>query len=245
MALRRLDPWVVAAVVVGVALRFVNLGAAPLWFDEIYTDLMLRLPWSGYLTNVLQDNQAPIYYVTAKAWVASVGASPWLLRVPGLVASAACIPLSAAIARLAAGPRAARGVAWVAAISPFLIQHAQDARPYAFLAAAATGNLLLLIRFLTRRSRRLGFWWVVSAVAVVATHYFGIFFVAGEGLAVVLLRPRPIRRWLPAGLAAGALCTALVLVALRYAPRNFGAEYVFGVTAMPGVVWSTFWKILL
>lgn len=228
----------IAAVVVGVALRFVNLGAAPLWFDEMYTYRLLAMPWHGYLGQVLQDNQAPVYYVATKPWVEYMGTSPWMMRIPGLFASAACIPLAAAVARLSAGARAARVVAWVAAISPFLVQHAQDARPYAPLAAIATANLLLLMRFLTGRAPRLGFWWVVTGIGVVATHFFGIFFLAGEGLALLILRPQPIRSWLPAGLVAGALSGGLVLLALGRAPRNFSAEYVFGITAMPGVIWS-------
>lgn len=228
----------IAAVAVGVALRFVHLGEAPLWFDEMYTQMSLALPWHGFVANALRDNQAPIYYVATKAWVALVGSSPWALRVPGLVASAACIPLAAGVARLSAGDRAARTVAWLVAISPYLVQHAQDARPYALLAALATGNLLLLMRYLTGRAGHLGFWWVLTAFAVVATHFYGIFFVAGEGLALLILHPQPIRRWLPAGVVAGGLCCSLVLIAVRYASGIFSADYVFGVTAMPGVVWS-------
>jgi hypothetical protein len=119
-----------------------------------------------------------------------------------------------------------------------LIQHAQDARPYALLAAVATANLLLLVRFLVGRSPRLGFWWVATAFLVVATHYYGIFFLAGQGLALLILRPEPLRSWLPAGIAAGAMTGALVLAAVGRASGDFGARYVFGITAMPGVVWS-------
>src|SRR5262249_12520107 len=61
---------------------------------------------------------------------------------------------------------------------------------------------------------------------------------AGEGLALILLRPQPLRAWLPATLVAGGLCAALVLVALHSASGAFAGQYVFGVTAVPGVVWS-------
>ncbi len=238
MGQQRFDPWVIAAIVVGVALRFVNLGAAPLWFDEMYTYEMLHLPWHGYLGRVMHDNQAPIYYAAAKAWTSYVGFSPWMMRIPGLLASAACVPLAAAIARTVTRERGTRAVAWVVALSPFLIQHAQDARPYALLAAVAAVNLLVLIRYVEGRSSHLGVLWVVSAFAVVATHYYGLFFLAGEGLALLILRPRPLRGWLPAGVVAGAACTGLVLAALQRASGDFGAEYVFGGAALPGVVWS-------
>jgi hypothetical protein len=235
---KRLDPWVIAAIVVGVALRFINLGAAALWFDETFSYYHSVTPWPDFLRVVVEDNQAPIYYTILKAWSEVAGLSPWAMRVPGLVASAACIPLMAAVARVAAGERAARATAWLAALSPYLIQHAQDARPYALLSTFATIDLLLLVRFVTGHSARLGVLWVLFAVAVVATHYYGIFFLAGEGLALLLLHPKPFRSWLPAGVVAGGLCGAIVLLAARAANGTFAGEYVFGVTAMPGVVWS-------
>lgn len=228
----------VAAVCIGVVLRFINLDAAPLWFDETYTAGHMVIPWKGYLAAVMGDNQAPIYYASTKAWTMLVGLTPWTLRVPGLVASVACIPLVAASAEVIAGVRAAEAAAWLAAISPFLIQHAQDARPYALLAAFAVADLLVLLRFVAGRSSRLGLLWVLLSFAVVATHYYGIFFLAGQGLALLILRPRPIRSWLPAGLVAGALCGSLVMAAVLYASGAFAGEYTFGVSALPGVVWS-------
>lgn len=238
VAQQRIDPWIIAAVVVGTALRFVNLGDAPLWFDETYTVHHISLPWDGYVQAMMRDNQAPIYYAATKAWTELVGVSPWLLRLPGLVASIACIPLIAASTRLLAGATAARTAAWVAAISPFLVQHAQDARPYALLAAVAAAHFLVLVRFATGRSARLGFWWVALAIATVATHYYGIFVLAGQGLALLLLWRRPLHTWLPAGAIAGAICAALILAAVRNASGIFAGQYVFGIAALPGVVWS-------
>lgn len=233
-----LDPVVLSACVVGIVLRFFHLGTAPLWFDETYTVRHMVVPWTQFLSQVLGDNQAPIYYFILKFWTGIAGLSPWSLRVPGVLASAACIPLVAATAELIAGRRAARTGAWLAAISPFLVQHAQDARPYALLAALGAAHLWLLFRFIEGRSPRLDAVWVLGAVAIIATHYYGIFFLAGQGLALLILRPQPLRSWLPAGLVAGLLCGSAVVGAALAAPGQFAGEYVFGPMALPGVVWS-------
>ncbi len=233
-----LDAWVLAAFVVGTVLRFVNLGAAPLWFDETYSIYLIHFPWQGFVGSVMQDNQAPIYYAALKAWTEIAGTSPASMRIPGLLASAACIPLMAACAQMLAGTRTARMAAWLTAISPYLIQHAQDARPYAMLAVVAVAHFLVLIRFIMGRSRRLGLLWVALAVGVIQTHYYGIFFLAGEGLALLILHPRPLRSWLPGGVVAGGLCVWSVLAAATKATGIFGGQYVFGVAALPGVVWS-------
>jgi hypothetical protein len=54
----------------------------------------------------------------------------------------------------------------------------------------------------------------------------------------LILRPRPLRSWLPAGLVAGLLCGSAVLGAALAAPGQFAGEYVFGPMALPGVIWS-------
>lgn len=238
MAQHRIDPWIIAAVVLGAALRFINLGSAPLWFDETFTFHHLVIPWNGWLAAVIRDNQAPVYYALTKAWTGVVGLTPFDMRIPGLIASVACIPLAAAVARHLAGDGPARVSAFVTAISPYLIQHAQDARPYALLAALALADLLLLVRFACGRSSRLGVGWAALALAVVATHYYGIFFLAGQGLALLLLWRRPLTSWLPASIVAAACCGAIVLAAARNASGAFAGEYVFGASALPGVVWS-------
>lgn len=227
-----------AALAVGTALRCINLGAAPLWFDETFSMYHASFPWQGFVASVMKDNQAPIYYAALKAWTSFAGASPASMRIPGLLASAACIPLVAACADLLAGRRAARTAAWLTAVSPYLIQHGQDARPYAMLAFFAAADLLVLIRFVMGRAPRLGVLWVALAIGVIETHYYGIFFLAGQGLALLLLRPQPLRSWLPAGVVAGTLCAAAVLAAASKASGIFAGQYVLGITALPGVVWS-------
>ena len=117
---------------------------------------------------------------------------------------------------------------------PFLIQHAQDARPYALLAAFAAADLLLLVRFVEGRSRRLGvLCGDFCALAVVATHYYGIFFLAGEGSGAALVRPQPLRGWLPAAHRRGKHLRRSRAARRPYRGGVFAGQYVFGVTAMP------------
>ena len=59
--------------------------------------------------------------------------------------------------------RAGRWAAWFAALSPFLVHHAQEARMYALVATLAAANLLALARFTTGRTARLGALFAVSA----------------------------------------------------------------------------------
>lgn len=237
-AARDVDAVVLTACVAGLVFRFVQLGTAPLWFDETYTVRHMVVPWSRFFGQVLGDNQAPLYYTLLRVWTMVAGLSPFSLRVVGALASAACIPLIAAAGDVIGGRRVARTAAWLTAISPYLVQHAQDARPYALLAAVGAAHLLVLLRFVAGRTSRLDVIWVLGAVAVIGTHYYGIFFLFGQGLALLALHARPLRSWLPAGSVAGLVCAAAVAGAAVATPGQFGGEYTLGPTALPGVVWS-------
>ena len=190
----RLDPWLLGALLVAFLIRLIGLGEAALWFDETITVSCIRLRWGDMLHTVLRDNHLPLYFLLTKAWTSFAGTSPWVLRLPSAVFSFAIVPLSAAIAGAIKGRTAARWAAWFAAVSPFLLQHAQDARMYAMLGALAALNTLLLVRFVTGASQKVGAAFLFVNAALLATHYYGVIFVGAEVLALVTLRSRQWRR---------------------------------------------------
>src|SRR5436190_345735 len=73
----------------------------------------------------------------------------WALRVPGVRLSWPAVRLIALAAATRVGRPAGRWAAWLAALSPFLLQHAQEARMYALVVALAAFRLVLLARFVT------------------------------------------------------------------------------------------------
>src|SRR4051812_27295218 len=145
----RFDPWLWSALVVAIGVRLTRINDAALWLDETFTATWVQLPWGEMVRNVLADNHLPLYFIVVKLWASVVGLSPWALRLPSAVFSAAMVPLTAAIADTINGRRTARWAAWLVALSPYLLQHAQDARMYALLGFWGAVNTLLLARFLS------------------------------------------------------------------------------------------------
>src|SRR6185369_3405415 len=111
----------------------------------------------------------------------------------------------AATGTMLRGRDTGRWAAWLAAVSPFLIHHGQEARMYGLVAAVAAINLMLLSRFATGAVHSLGWAFAVAAAALIASHYYGVFFVAGELLVLVMLWRRPLQTWLPTALATVAV----------------------------------------
>jgi hypothetical protein len=233
------DPWVMAALCVGLLLRLARLGAAPLWFDEVMTADWVARPWGQMLAICAADNHPPLYFALVKLVHDVLGGTPWALRLPSALLGATAVPfVSAAAAALTDDRGAARWAAWFAAVSPFLVHHGQEARMYAVVGTLAAVNLWALARFVMGRTSRLGRVFTLTAVALVATHYYTVFYVSGAVLAAVAARPRELRAWFPAAAVASVAATVALLAAALLARHHAGGSYELGWFAFPGALWS-------
>jgi uncharacterized membrane protein len=242
----RIDAWVAAALVCALALRLSHLDAAVLWLDETETAIWATLSPDQIVQTVLRrvafghydPKHLPLYFLIINAWTKVVGLSPWLLRLPSVLFSIATVALTASLGQALAGVRAARWAAWLAAISPFLVHHAQEARMYALLSALSTASILLLVRFLSQAGGRLGVVFVLVNIALLLTHYYTVFFIGAELLLLLYLRPRPYHQWWPAWLACALGVALLCYVALFLTTQNSGEIYRTGLFAVPGLLWG-------
>ncbi len=120
------------AVVVAFVLRLFHLGHQSLWTDEVFTWMTSSPHAPITLGEVLENFHGPLVSLFLHGWIRIFGDSEWSLRLPMALASTALVPVIAALARAAGGPRAVLPAAWFAAISPFFIWYGQESRNYAF-----------------------------------------------------------------------------------------------------------------
>ena len=222
---------VVALTLLAAALRLPTLDAARLWFDEAVTLSLLRMDLGAMLAQIPRsESTPPLYYVLAWGWARPFGAGEVVVRSLSAVASIATVPVAYAAAARLATRRIGLIVAALAAVSPLLVWHAQDARAYSLLVLLSAGSLLAFGRALDDPTpRRLAAWGLAAALAL-ATHYFALFIVAGEAI-WLLARHRASRRVLAT--VGVPVLTGAALVPLAVAQRAHGgaswiAEYEFG-----------------
>src|SRR5262249_31807234 len=213
-------------------------GAAASWLGEVRAADGGRRWGTALVALCRAHTPPPLYFVLAKAARDLLGDSAWALRLPSALLGAAAIPLVAAAAGTLADRRAARCAAWFAALSPFLVQHGQEARMYALVGTLAAANLLALARFRAGRSERLGVVFAVTALALAGTHYYAVFYLGGAVLAAIAARPRELRAWMPAAGVASLGSTAALLAAALVARHQGGGTYELGWFAVPGALWS-------
>jgi hypothetical protein len=241
----RIDPWIGAALLCALALRLFRLDAAAIWLDEIDTAIWATLSTTQLAETVFQratfgndPRHLPLYFLIVNAWTKVAGLSPWLLRLPSVALSLATVGLTAALGRAVGGVRVGRWAAWLAAISPFLVHHGQEARMYALLAALAAASMLLLVRYLNGMSDKLGWMFVLSNLALMLTHYYAVFLIGAELLLLLYFHRIPARNWVPAWLGSASFVALICYVALFLTTHETGEIYPVSFWAVPGVVWA-------
>jgi uncharacterized membrane protein len=217
----------------GLAVRTAGLSREPMWLDEALT-------WehsSGSVSDVLlasaKDVHPPGYYVGVNLWRSAFGDGPSALRSYSVLWSLVGL---AAVVCLAARVSSRITVALVAgllmAFNPLDVYYAQEARSYSQLAALGVVATTVLWSWLDAedrghtRGRAIHLIaYAVAAVAVVLTHYIGVFLLVAHAVWVALWAVVR-RRGAIAGLYAASATFAMVLylpwivfherVAIRY-----------------------------
>ncbi len=164
---------VLAALLLTLTLRLFLLPAQSLRGDEAYGVIAAGQSWAG-LAHVLatSDPHPPLYYALLALWLPLAGYSEFALRFFSVIPSTVMVAVVHALGRQLFDRRIALIGAFLAAINPFYIWHAQDARMYALLGTLpAMSALLMLIAWRRGGWLRWTAYVVVTALALY-THYF-------------------------------------------------------------------------
>ncbi len=144
------DAALLGLLVVGVGLRFWDLGGARLSFDESFTATVGRLPLGAMVSFLRHNDSHPPLDYLVRAPLARAGLSEFWLRAPSVVESVAALAFAAwwwrALGRLGLMATA------LLATSAFAITYAHDARMYAGLGLAGVVVAWAACRWLERPS---------------------------------------------------------------------------------------------
>lgn len=196
------------------ALRFTALGARSWWRDEAVTVELLRLPFGELLRTIPEsEGTPPLYYVLTWIWSRAFGDSEAGLRSFSALVGTLTVLVVYLAGRELVSRRAGIVAAYLAASSPLLVWHDQDARAYALLVLLCAASLLFFLRLRRAPSALVVAGFTAASALALLTHYFALFIVLPE--IVWLLVSRGTRRTaiVPAVVTAG-VGLALVPLAL-------------------------------
>jgi mannosyltransferase len=212
-----------ALTVIGAALRFATLDVQSIWLDEAATLHLVDRGFSGMLSHISSgESTPPLYYVLVWAWTKVFGTGPIAFRAFSALAGTALIPVLFAAGRRIS-PRVGLWAAALATVNPGMYYYSQEARSYALLILLSAVAFVCWQRALERPdTRRLAYWALASALALL-THYFAVFlFVPEAALLIKRLGWRKTRFAIGAVVLVGAALAPLALA--QTATKN--AEWI-------------------
>lgn len=237
---------VVAAVVVGIGVRFI--ARTPLWLDEALSVNIAKLPLGDIPEALHHDGHPPLYYLLLHGWMQVFGTGDTAVRALSGVISVLTLPIAYLAGTRLGGRRLGVLALGVFALNPFVVRYATETRMYAlvtFLVLVAW----VLVDDLVRRHR--AGWPRVAALAVVVaallySHYWSMWLLAAAGtvIAVVWRRSadpdtrRGAFRALVATVAGGVLFLPW-LPTLLYQSKHTGTPWA-GPVRPAGVLGITF-----
>jgi len=123
--------------------RLITLQWEWLWYDELFTASLARLPIANLLAATMGDVHPPLWYLLEWFITRLLGDNAFVLRLISAIAGIALVPAVAKLAdRLGGEPTIA---ALLVATSPFTIYYSQEARPYSLLMLVCVGATIALI----------------------------------------------------------------------------------------------------
>lgn len=254
-----------AILLLGFGLRLLDLYAAPIRGDEVFTiRYWMRQPLAITLTNnVMDDPHPPLIIGMYRGWSLLLDGDERIARfLPALVNVMGIAGLYALGKRLG-GRTMGLLAALFWAVHPFELWHAQDARSYGVWAAANVLTVWLGVRAASSTRWRDWALYVLAATAGAYIYYLELFTVAALSLWVLIAywrRWAVVRRWVIANAAVGLLLAPWFLQPRLLTGSGYGGTtggfnpgllltwflptLTFGETLAPNLV-NLVWPLLL
>jgi hypothetical protein len=224
----------IAAVGLGLWLRWGGLGEKSLWFDEGYTAWVVSLPPGQLVGAIRFDTAPPLYYLLLHNWARLAGTGEAALRMP----SAACATLAlgvmvAVVRRLFHDPWARAAAVSLLAVSFMQVAYAHEARFYALVGLLGAVDLYLASRACEGGGASLG-WLAASAAAWAVSLWVNNIMVVDLACLAVAWLALPGRR--PVAGRARDVAVVAVVAGLAFAP------WVPALLAQRRAVGANFWS---
>lgn len=146
---------------------------------------------------------APLYFVMVRAWAMVFGSSAAAMRSLSVVFSLIALPcLYGLTLELLQSHFAASLALSLAAISPFFVAYAQEARPYSLWLVAILLSNLLLLRAIRLNKRLSWMFYAFSLIFGFYTSLLSIWVAVGQGLWVMIIGRLRIRNFAIASIAS-------------------------------------------
>lgn len=221
-------------VFVGATIRFVGIGRDSLWFDELQTVWVTRLPMQYFMTGLAEWGDVPLYYVIGRFWFSLYSVEAWS-RSLSWAAGVCLIIIVYFVGKELFSRQTGLWAAALVAVSPFLVWYSRDATLYSWLAASSLLSTYFLVRCVTRGRRANWIAYTAITAATLFTHLFTAMLLVAQLPLYLIIRDRkknPLAPWI----ASQAVLTATMIITWLIA-RGSTNMIEMSFTAEEIIVW--------
>ncbi|MCB9367379.1 MAG: glycosyltransferase family 39 protein [Calditrichaeota bacterium] len=172
-------------------LRLYGLASESFWLDEAITWHRVKGGPLSFLFDWDADTQGPVYTLLLWIWSKVFGVGEVAMRVPSVIFGVLGLHAMYLLGRRIFSHRAALWATAFAAVNPFLIYYAQEARPYALWFWTSLMAIWYLLRLIEKESRINTIGTITFTLLSLYTHPYGPFLLALHCAMVLKLAPRP------------------------------------------------------
>jgi len=145
----------------------------------------------NFWSNIMSPSMChpPLFFMVVKFFYELAG-KPWSMRIPSLLFSLGTIILLSYMAKRILRPEFFLPAAWLAVLSPFLLEFAAEARTYAMLIFFSVGLIWAFVEFL--KSEDIKNMLILTMVSILgaAVHYFFWYLLLFIGIYYLIIRRR-------------------------------------------------------
>jgi len=183
-------------------LTMLTITRRALWFDESWTWHVAWMSLGEGLQATARDRHPPLHTLLYHLWVRVAGDSELSLRWPSMAFGLLAMATAGQLHRRVWGTSWAGNLAIALTfLSPLWLEQMRQARMYTQLAFCVLISWWLMECFLERPALSRWFVWTLAGVALLFTHYYGVFPLAVESALLLAMRPN----WRSLGWTAGRL----------------------------------------
>jgi len=181
-------------IAVYVALRFWDLTASCLWFDEIFSIHAAEHSWNTLFSFVADDLiHPPLFYVLLKLWI-NAGAESllWLRLFPVVFAIISLLPFLFLCREFKLNLSTQTLALFFLATNGSLIKYSQEVRMYSVLLCLSLFSMWLFVRYFAKGTNFVPL--VLINLLLIYTHYFGWLVIATEVVVILIFQRIKWRR---------------------------------------------------
>ncbi len=196
-----------AVLLVGLFLRFYDLGAESIWLDEASSINESRLTVQGIAD---ASNQPPLYFLFLRGWIFLFGTSEIAIRSLSAIFGVLAVWLVFLSGKALYNPRVGLIGAFLASFAYIPIVYSQDARAYSLLLLLSLLSYWFFI-IIIRTDRKWSYpGYLFAGILLIYTHFYGLFIILSQIVFfLIFFRRYPAQRW-KYFTAAAVLVAALI-----------------------------------